>query len=209
MASPKLSTAEILAAPLSTSESYLNAKTRNRHAQLVELINAHNHRYHVLDSPIIPDSDYDKLFRQLLDLEERVPELVSEDSPSQRVGGAALDQFSSVTHKLPMLSLDNAFNADELAAFDKRLKDRLVDESSIIEYFCEPKLDGVAVSITYIDGILHTAATRGDGSQGENITANVKTINSVPLKLQGDDFPYRIEIRGEIYLSDKGFEQMN
>ena len=99
------------------------------------------------------------------------------DSPSQRVGSTALDHFSSVTHKLAMLSLDNAFNYQELAAFDKRLKDRLTDELVNIEYFCEPKLDGVAVSITYIDGILHTAATRGDGSQGENITANVKTLS--------------------------------
>ncbi len=209
MALPKLSIAEILAAPLSPSETGFNDSSRDRHAQLVELINTHNHRYHVLDTPIIPDSDYDKLFRQLLDLEEIVPELSTVDSPSQRVGATALDQFSSVTHKLAMLSLDNAFNDEELAAFDRRLKDRLADESLSIAYFCEPKLDGVAVSITYIEGLLHTAATRGDGSQGENITANVKTINSVPLKLQGDNFPYRVEIRGEIYLSDAGFKKMN
>lgn len=209
MALPKLSIAEILAAPLSPSETGFNDSSRDRHAQLVELINTHNHRYHVLDTPIIPDSDYDKLFRQLLDLEVIVPELSTVDSPSQRVGATALDQFSSVTHKLAMLSLDNAFNDEELAAFDRRLKDRLADESLSIAYFCEPKLDGVAVSITYIEGLLHTAATRGDGSQGENITANVKTINTVPLKLQGDNFPYRVEIRGEIYLSDTGFKKMN
>ena len=209
MASPKLTIAELLATPLSSSDAVFNTNSRNRHSQLVELINTHNHRYHVLDAPIIPDSDYDKLFRQLLDLEESVPELATVDSPSQRVGATALDHFSSVTHKLAMLSLDNAFNDEELAAFDKRLKDRLTDELVNIEYFCEPKLDGVAVSITYIDGILHTAATRGDGSQGENITANVKTINSVPLKLQGDNFPYRVEVRGEIYLTNAGFKKMN
>ena len=209
MALPKLSIAEILATPLSPSETGFNDSSRDRHAQLVELINTHNPRYHVLDTPIIPDSDYDKLFRQLLDLEEIVPELSTVDSPSQRVGATALDQFSSVTHKLAMLSLDNAFNDEELASFDRRLKDRLADESLSMAYFCEPKLDGVAVSITYIEGLLHTAATRGDGSQGENITANVKTINSVPLKLQGDNFPYRVEIRGEIYLSDAGFKKMN
>ncbi len=210
MASPISSIAQILANPLLGNDACkLTLESQERYLLLIKLINAHNHRYHVLDNPIIPDSDYDKLFRQLLDLEDNVPELLSIESPSQRVGGSALVQFSSVTHKLAMLSLDNAFNDTELFAFDSRLNDRLTQSNTALAYCCEPKLDGLAVSITYIDGFLDTAATRGDGSQGENITANVKTINSVPLKLQGENFPHRVEVRGEVYLSHNGFKKMN
>ncbi len=176
--------------------------------QLREEINGHNHRYYALDDPSIPDASYDRLMQSLLRLEEIHPSLISKDSPTQRVGATPLSAFNSVRHEMPMLSLGNAFNAEELHAFDKRLKDRLKD-TQVIEYACEPKLDGIAVSIIYKEGILERAATRGDGSSGEDITQNVRTIASIPLRLFGNDFPPLLEVRGEIYMPTAGFNAFN
>ena len=178
--------------------------------ELHRLLHKYNHEYYVLDNPTVPDSEYDRLFQQLKTIETEHPELVTPDSPTQRVGDKPLSQFSSVVHELPMLSLDNAFNADDMRAFDGRIKKFLNQaESSVIEYACEPKLDGIAVSLLYEDGLLVRGATRGDGSQGEDITLNVRTIPSIPLKLTGSGFPNRLEVRGEVYMPKKGFEQLN
>lgn len=167
----------------------------------------HNHRYYVLDDPEVPDAEYDRLMRELIAIEAAHPDWVSTDSPSQRVGGAALAAFTSVTHLSPMLSLDNVFDEDGLRAFDKRIKDRL-KQTDTIEYACEPKYDGIAVSLLYEQGLLVRAATRGDGTTGEDITANVRTIPSVPLRLSGE-YPSRLEVRGEIYMPRAGFLALN
>ncbi|MFA3790175.1 NAD-dependent DNA ligase LigA [Aliiglaciecola sp. SL4] len=171
-------------------------------------INEYNYQYYVLDDPSVPDAEYDRLMRELNAIEKQHPELISADSPSQKVGGEALSAFTQVEHEVPMLSLDNAFNDEELNAFDKRIVDRLKHDVTL-EYSCEPKLDGLAVSILYENGILVRAATRGDGRVGENITSNVKTIKNVPLMLRGEDFPARLEVRGEVFMPKKGFEQLN
>lgn len=176
--------------------------------QLKQTIHYHSVRYYVEDSPEIPDAEYDRLMRELQELEAAHPDLVTLDSPSQRVGGAPLDGFTQVTHEIPMLSLDNAFSDDELDAFQKRMQDRL-KTSALGLFCCEPKLDGLAVSLMYENGVLVQAATRGDGTTGENITENVRTIKSVPLKLQGDDWPERLEVRGEVFMLKAGFERFN
>lgn len=175
---------------------------------LREQLAYHGHRYYVDDNPEIPDAEYDRMMQQLLALEEQHPELMTVDSPSQRVGGKPLDGFTQVTHELPMLSLDNAFNDEELQAFEKRMQDRLVTSPSL-SYCCEPKLDGLAVSLMYENGVLVQAATRGDGTTGENITTNVRTIRSIPLKLQGQGWPARLEVRGEVFMPKKGFDELN
>ncbi|MGR5365502.1 NAD-dependent DNA ligase LigA [Photobacterium damselae] len=175
---------------------------------LREQLDYHGYRYYVEDNPEVPDAEYDRLMQRLLTIESEHPEWVTIDSPSQRVGGVPLDGFTQVKHELPMLSLDNAFNDDELRAFQKRIQDRLNDASAI-QYCCEPKLDGLAVSLLYENGVLVQAATRGDGTTGENITNNVRTIRSIPLKLQGNNWPTRIEVRGEVFMPKKGFEQLN
>ncbi|UJZ93240.1 NAD-dependent DNA ligase LigA [Photobacterium damselae subsp. damselae] len=175
---------------------------------LREQLDYHGYRYYVEDNPEVPDAEYDRLMQRLLTIESEHPEWVTIDSPSQRVGGVPLDGFTQVKHELPMLSLDNAFNDDELQAFQKRIQDRLNDASAI-QYCCEPKLDGLAVSLLYENGVLVQAATRGDGTTGENITNNVRTIRCIPLKLQGNDWPTRIEVRGEVFMPKKGFEQLN
>ena len=179
-----------------------------QYQDLVEELNKHNHRYYVLDDPSVPDIEYDRQLRELQSIEGLYREIIALDSPSQRVGGAALSSFSQIKHALPMLSLDNAFNDTELQEFERRLKDRL-NSSADIEYVCEPKLDGAAVSLLYRDGALIYGATRGDGSVGEDITANVRTIKSVPLKLHGDNIPATLEVRGEIYLPLSGFDALN
>lgn len=168
----------------------------------------HSHRYYVLDDPEIPDAEYDRLMRELQELEALFPEWITRDSPSQRVGGAVLDEFREVTHLRPMLSLDNVFDAAEFAAFDKRVRDRLGVDGPI-EYAGEPKYDGIAVSLIYRDGVLERAATRGDGSIGEDITLNVRTIKSVPLRLLDKSHPALLEVRGEIYMPKAGFEALN
>ncbi|MFK8041713.1 NAD-dependent DNA ligase LigA [Congregibacter sp.] len=167
-----------------------------------------NHEYYVLDDPSVPDQDYDKALRELQELEGKYPELEDSASPTQRVGAAPLSEFESVEHPMPMLSLDNAFSDDELGAFLTRVVDRL-DVDSIPELVAEPKLDGIAVSLIYREGILVRAATRGDGSFGEDITLNVRTIGSVPLRLQGAQWPPEVEIRGEIFMPRAGFEAFN
>ncbi len=182
--------------------------TEEKLNQLKQILHYHSVKYYVEDSPEIPDSEYDRLMRELLLIEEAHPELVSVDSPSQRVGGAPLDGFTQVTHEIPMLSLDNAFSDDELDAFQKRMLDRLNATSTGL-FCCEPKLDGLAVSLMYENGVLVQAATRGDGSTGENITENVRTIKSIPLRLQGHDWPVRLEVRGEVFMPKAGFERLN
>lgn len=177
-------------------------------SELRKLINRHNYLYYVIDNPDITDSEYDRLFQTLQQLEAEHPTLLTADSPTQRVGGKALDKFSQITHALPMLSLDNVFDAEELQAFDHRVHDRL-NTVNMQLYSAEPKLDGLAISIRYEHGLLVQAATRGDGAVGEDVTENVRTIHSVPLKLSGDNVPEVVEIRGEIVMPKAGFEALN
>lgn len=176
--------------------------------ELRETLNYHAVRYYVEDDPTIPDAEYDRLMRELLTLEEQHPELVTSDSPSQRVGGAPLDGFESVAHDIPMLSLDNVFDDEELDAFFRRMGDR-VPAATSARICCEPKLDGLAVSLLYENGVLVRAATRGDGATGENITENVRTIKSIPLRLSGEGWPTRIEVRGEVFMPKAGFDRLN
>lgn len=171
-------------------------------------IRHHNHLYYVLDDPQIPDAEYDRLFRELQALEGAHPELITVDSPTQRVGGAPLSEFGSVRHELPMLSLANVFSEEELDGFDRRIHERLKDEAAL-EYVAEPKLDGLAISLLYENGVFMRAATRGDGETGEDVTANVRTIQSIPLRLLGEDYPTRLEVRGEIYMPKAGFNKLN
>lgn len=168
----------------------------------------HNYQYYVMDAPSIPDAEYDRLMKALIKLEKAFPVLQSPDSPSQKVGGVPLSKFEQVTHEVAMLSLDNGFEEEDLNAFEKRLQDRLLNFNDL-EFSCEPKLDGLAVSILYENGVLVQAATRGDGQVGENITQNVKTIANVPIKLRGDNIPTRVEVRGEVFMPKQGFEQLN
>ncbi|MCH8497185.1 MAG: NAD-dependent DNA ligase LigA [Marinobacter sp.] len=175
---------------------------------LRDQLNEHNYRYYVLDEPSIPDVEYDRLFRELQALESEYPELLTEDSPTRRVGGRAENSFAEVQHRIPMLSLDNAFSADELREFDRRVRERL-DIDGEVEYVSEPKLDGLAVSLHYEEGVLRLAATRGDGFTGEDITENIRTIPSVPLRLRGDNLPAVVEVRGEVYMPKEGFARLN
>lgn len=177
-------------------------------AQLRQQLNHYSYRYYVLDDPSVPDAEYDQLFQQLQQLEAQHPELVSADSPTQRVGAAPLSKFGEVTHTVPMLSLDNAFDDASFQAFCKRIADRL-DSSNAFSFCCEPKLDGLAVSIRYEQGRLVQAATRGDGYTGEDITSNIRTIRAVPLTLRGDKHPEVLEVRGEVFMPLKGFAALN
>lgn len=181
---------------------------RKEAADICQQLNHHNHLYYVLDDPSIPDAEYDRLLRRLQQLEEQYPELKTTDSPTQRVGAEPLKEFNSVVHEVPMLSLDNAFNDEELLEFHRRVTERL-KLSGTLTYVCEPKLDGVAVSLLYQNGVLVQGATRGDGFTGEDITKNVRTINSIPLKLLTETPPSLLEVRGEIYLPKAGFEKIN
>jgi|TARA_Y100000310_G_scaffold337351_1_gene424210 DNA ligase (NAD+) len=180
----------------------------NRVSELRSAIDHHNYLYHALDSPEIPDAEYDRLFNELKTLERQYTEIVSPESPTQRVGSEPLSSFDQVQHELPMLSLDNAFEAPDLEDFDRRIKGRLSQEDSVA-YNCEPKIDGVAVSLLYRDGMLVRGATRGDGASGEDITANVRTIQAVPLRLLGNGYPSTLEVRGEIYIPKTDFGRMN
>ena len=197
-----------MSAKQSTADNRVPAGVRAEAAGLRDQLNHHNHRYYVLDDPEIPDAEYDRLLRRLQQLEEQHPQLLTPDSPTQRVGGAPLDAFEQVTHPKPMLSLDNAFNDDELLDFNRRVQERL-NRDGAISYACEPKLDGIAVSLLYREGELFRGATRGDGTVGEDITSNVRTIRSIPLKLLGEGHPGLLEVRGEIYLPRAGFEALN
>ncbi len=175
--------------------------------QLIQLINHYNHQYYVLDQPSVPDAEYDRLMRELIELEKQYPQLKRLDSPSQKVGGEALKSFSQVQHEVPMLSLDNVFSEQEWHAFVKRIKERLGHAN--FTFCAEPKLDGLAVSLRYEKGILVQAATRGDGNVGENITENIRTIKSIPLKLLSDNYPDILEVRGEVFMPKASFERLN
>ena len=185
----------------------VEAGDARRAAELREAINEHNHRYYVLDQPTIPDAEYDNLFRQLQALETAFPALVSADSPTQRVGVAPVAGFASAQHRVPMLSLNNAFSDADIQAFDKRVRDAL--DVAHVDYFCELKFDGLAVNLTYENGILVRGATRGDGNTGEDVTANLRTIKAIPLRLTGATVPKKLEVRGEVIMFKKDFLQMN
>ncbi len=181
--------------------------TKKKIKELIEKINGFDYQYYVLDNPSISDFEYDKIFRSLVDLESANPDLIQPDSPTQRVGGEPLDAFESVIHRQAMLSLNNAFEEDELIAFDKRIKDDIgIDE---VEYAVEPKFDGLAITLTYENGIFIQGATRGDGYTGENVTHNLKTIRSIPTKLNHPKPPKILEVRGEVLMLKKDFELLN
>lgn len=178
-------------------------------ASLRQQIEQHNIHYYVEDNPILPDADYDQLMQQLRELEAKYPGLITPESPTQRVGAAPSAAFDEVRHEQPMLSLDNAFTRQDVQEFERRVRDRLGAAVQTIAYHCEPKLDGVAVSLLYRDGVLVRGATRGDGTTGEDITQNVRTIPSIPLRLIGTSWPKVLEVRGEIYMPKHGFETLN
>lgn len=185
-----------------------NEKIKKEIEKLRHQIDEHNYRYHVLDDPLISDAEYDQLFLRLKKLEGQFPVFITPDSPTQRVGALPLKGFASVLHDVPMLSLDNAFTEQSIFAFDQRIHDRLKINSHV-EYCCEPKLDGAAISIRYKDGLLIQAATRGDGTTGEDVTENIKTIKMLPLRLRGKNHPRILDVRGEVFMSKKGFEKLN
>ncbi len=184
---------------------------RQRLQALRQELHLHAHRYYALDDPILADAEYDRLFQELVALEQQHPELITADSPSQRVGGAPLAQFATVAHSVPMLSLENAFDADDLVDFEERLF-RFLQSRAQISYVTEPKLDGLAVELVYEDGLFVLGSTRGDGLVGEEITQNLKTIQTIPLRLltrDGDGVPRRLEVRGEVFISLAGFKKLN
>lgn len=185
----------------------ISPEVQSQAAALREQIDHHNYRYYVLDDPEIPDAEYDRLFRELQVLEERYPALVSSDSPTQRVGATPLSAFKEVQHVVPMLSLGNAFDDEEVLAFGRRASEKLGTED--IVFTAEPKLDGLAISLLYENGVLVRAATRGDGMSGEDVTQNVRTIKSIPLHLLGEDYARVLEVRGEVYMPKAGFEALN
>lgn len=175
--------------------------------RLVDEINYHNYRYYVLDSPVISDEEYDRLLKRLKELEEKYNYILP-DSPTQRIGAPPLEKFEKVRHKEPMLSLDNAFNEEELKEFDRRVK-RFLGITEDVQYTVEPKYDGLAIELSYVKGLLERASTRGDGYEGEDVTQNIKTIKSIPLRIEGDDVPEEIDIRGEVYMNIDEFERLN
>jgi DNA ligase (NAD+) len=180
---------------------------RRRAAELREQIEFHNVRYHQLDSPLISDAEYDALMRELLDLEREFPELITPDSPTQRVGAPPVKAFGEVRHQIPMLSLDNAFADEDVADFGRRMVKLL--PTLDFRFVIEPKLDGLAVSLIYERGVLIRGATRGDGQTGEDITQNVRTIRAIPLRLSGKGWPERFEVRGEVFMTKQGFKALN
>ena len=180
---------------------------RQQVAELVAKISQHDYQYYVLDAPSVSDSEYDGLYRQLIDLEQQFPQLITLDSPTQRVGGSAISAFQSVTHRQAMLSLNNAFGDDELAAFDKRVREGLGID--YVEYAVEPKFDGLAITLTYENGLFTQGATRGDGYTGENVTHNLRTIRAIPAKLNVQNPPQLLEVRGEVLMLKRDFEKLN
>jgi DNA ligase (NAD+) len=185
-----------------------DARVINEIKKLRQMIEEHNYRYYVLDDPSVTDAEYDILFHRLKELETSNPEYITTDSPTQRVGAAPLKSFNTLHHDVAMLSLENAFTEEDILDFDQRVRDKLHTSKSI-EYCCEPKMDGLAVNIRYVNGLMTQAATRGDGTNGEDITTNIKTINMVPLRLRGDDIPEILDVRGEVFMSRAGFLQLN
>lgn len=190
------------------SQSNVPKNIRDEIDKLRTVIHEHNYRYHVLDDPTVSDASYDRMLRRLIELEKEYPATITKDSPTQRIGATPQSAFKEIKHQLPMLSLDNAFSDEEIIAFDKRIKERL-ETHRAIEYCCELKMDGLAVSIMYDAGELVYAATRGDGYTGEDITANIRTIKSIPLQLRETKLPKKLEVRGEVYMPKAGFEKMN
>ncbi|OGT89127.1 MAG: DNA ligase (NAD(+)) LigA [Gammaproteobacteria bacterium RIFOXYD12_FULL_61_37] len=184
------------------------AGVQRRLEHLRREIGRHDYQYYVLNEPLIPDAEYDRLLRELEGLEADYPELVTPDSPTQRVGGSPAEGFDEVNHAVPMLSLGNAFSDEELAEFDRRARDRTGSDQPLV-YLAEPKLDGLAVSLRYEQGLLLRAATRGDGSRGEDVTRNVRTIAAIPLRLLGTGWPEVLEVRGEVFMPRRGFEAFN
>ena len=184
-----------------------DAAAKNKIAKLRELLNEYSYCYYVLDQPQVPDAEYDRLFCELQVLEKQYPELIVASSPTQRVGEKPRSAFTQVPHKIPMLSLNNAFSIEDVTNFDQRVRETL--EVSEVSYVCEPKIDGVAISLIYKNGELTSAATRGDGTIGEDVLANVKTISSIPLRLRGANFPAILDVRGEIYMPKAGFAAFN
>ncbi|HRN40983.1 MAG TPA: NAD-dependent DNA ligase LigA [Vicingus sp.] len=182
------------------------SEVKEKIQQLTQEITQHNYNYYVLSNPTVSDYDFDMMLEQLIKLEQEYPEFADENSPTKRVGGQVTKEFETVKHKYPMLSLGNSYSKEEIVDFETRIK-KLVDGE--IEYVCELKYDGVAIGITYVNGKLTRALTRGDGTQGDDITTNVKTIKSIPLQLMGNDFPNEFEIRGEIFLPKNVFEELN
>jgi DNA ligase (NAD+) len=185
----------------------ITAEIKKEIEKLVKEINEHNYRYYVLDAPVISDEEYDRMFRRLKDLEEKYGYILT-DSPTKRVGAPPLDKFEKVKHTEPMLSLDNAFSHDEVREFDQRAK-RFLKSGEEIEYTVEPKYDGLAMELTYEKGLLVRASTRGDGYEGEDVTANIKTIKAIPLRIEGEKIPEKIDIRGEVFMDIDEFEQLN
>src|SRR5215472_12462274 len=184
-------------------------EAKARHVQLVDEIRGHDHAYYVLAQPTITDQDYDRLYRQLLDLEKEFPELITPDSPSQRVGGEPLKAFKPVQHLKPMLSLDNTYSREELRDFVDRVQRLLPHET--LDWIVEPKIDGVAINLRYEKGAFVCGATRGDGTTGDDITPNLRTIRSIPPRLRSDKAkpPGLLEVRGEVYLTRTGFQKLN
>ncbi|WP_042687258.1 NAD-dependent DNA ligase LigA, partial [Candidatus Glomeribacter gigasporarum] len=193
-----------MASPVSEPEIHLAAR---RAAQLRAEIARHDTAYYVFDAPEVPDAEYDKLYSELVDIEARYPALVTPDSPTQRVSGAVAAGFQPVVHTVPMLSLNNGFTDQEVHAFDQRCAQAL--HKTVLEYACELKFDGLAVSLRYVDGVLMQAATRGDGARGEDATANIRTIRSIPLRLQSKSAPRLIDVRGEVVILKRDFERLN
>jgi len=188
----------------------VSAAVREILESLRDQIRHHNYRYHALDDPEVPDIEYDRLLRELQALEAEHPELITPDSPTQRVGDAPISAFGTVRHELPMLSLGNAFSEDELQEFHRRVLDKLeLGDNAELNYAAEPKLDGAAVSLLYENGTLIRGATRGDGTTGEDITHNVRTIEAIPLRLLGKGYPERLEVRGEVFMPKAGFDEYN
>ena len=183
------------------------SSTADRYHDLQRELARLEHAYYVLDQPLVPDAEYDRLYRELLDLEAQHPDWVTPDSLSQRVGGAPLKEFMEVRHSVPMLSLNNAFEESELIGFDRRCREGLGLDH--VEYACELKFDGLAISLRYENGVLVQAATRGDGASGEDVTSNIRTIRAIPLRLQGPNLPKVIEVRGEVFMHRADFEAMN
>ncbi len=193
---------------MTTRSNSRDQAMKDDYQRLIEQIQQHDYDYYVRNESTIPDAEYDRMMQRLRDIEADHPDWVTADSPTQRVGGQPQEGFAEVQHEVPMLSLDNAFSDEDMTAFYKRIQDRL-NTTNELDFACEPKLDGIAVSLLYENGRLVRGATRGDGTTGEDITANVRTIRSIPLKLRGDDWPAVLEVRGEIYMPLDGFEKMN
>src|SRR5262245_1619033 len=183
-------------------------ESRRRAKQLREEIDQHNYRYYALDNPVVSDAEYDRLFRELQELEVAHPELVTSDSPTQRVATQPRPEFGTVRHRVPMISIDNAFAEEEVLEWDRRVRRGLETEQEIV-YTAEPKFDGASISLRYEDGVLAQAGTRGDGTTGEDVTVNGRTIKTVPLRLHGKGWPALLEVRGEVVIPKKDFERLN